>query len=80
MTNGPGLHGTEEFSGLTTPMLKLDNPEQTGTVGTLLTTWFCEWLCACLLINDDLWVIIWSDPCFNFTDYLISSLWKTLYL
>lgn len=56
MTKGPGLLGTEEFSGLTTSMLKLGNPEQTGTIGTLLTTWFCELLRACLLINEDPWV------------------------
>lgn len=56
MTKGPGLLGTEEFSGLTISVLKLDNPEQTGTIGTLLTTWFCELLCVCLLINGDLWV------------------------
>lgn len=56
MTKGSGLLGTKEFSGLMTSMLKLDNPEKTGTMGTSLTTWFCELLCACLLINDDLWV------------------------
>ena len=56
MTKGPGLPGTEEFPGLTTSVLKLDNPEQTETVGTLLTTWFCELLCACLITSDDLWV------------------------
>lgn len=40
-----------------------------------------ELLCAYWQINDDLCVRIWSDTCFNFTNYLLRSLlWKNIVL